>query len=91
MDFHAFAESMTSHGYDEVVERVWEPLATAAEHTHPFAAKALVVKGEMWLTVNGRTQHLLPGGRFELAAGQPHAQRYGSEGATYWVARRAHG
>ena len=91
MDFSAFAESMKSQGYDEVVERVWKSLATADEHTHPFDAKALVVKGEMWLTVNGRTQHLLPGSTFELSAGLPHSERYGSEGATYWVARRARG
>lgn len=44
--------------------------------------------GEMWLTVEGSTRHLLPGDRFELAAGVLHAERYGPQGATYWVARR---
>ncbi|MES3011212.1 MAG: cupin domain-containing protein [Pseudomonadota bacterium] len=58
-------------------------------HSHPFAAKATVVQGEMWLTVNGETQHLLPGDGFELAQGVPHSERYGTDGATYWVARRA--
>ncbi len=42
----------------------------------------------MWLTVDDQTQHLLPGDRFELEHGTPHSERYGSEGATYWVARR---
>lgn len=32
--------------------------------------------------------HLLPGATFRLDADVPHAERYGSEGATYWVARR---
>ena len=41
----------------------------------------------MWLTVDGVTQHLQPGDRFDLPAGQPHAERYGPQGATYWVAR----
>jgi len=91
VDFDAFAASMKKEGFDQVVERVWEPLATADEHTHTFDAKALVVKGEMWLTVNGQTQHLLPGGTFELTAGLPHSERYGPEGATYCVARRARG
>jgi hypothetical protein len=38
--------------------------------------------------VNGRTEHLLPGGTFELPANLPHSERYGAEGAIYWVARR---
>ena len=29
-----------------------------------------------------------PGDTFELEAEVPHAERYGPEGATYWVARR---
>ena len=48
----------------------------------------VVVRGEMWLTVGGSTRHLLPGGTFELSVDVPHAERYGPEGATYWVARR---
>jgi quercetin dioxygenase-like cupin family protein len=57
-------------------------------HTHEFDAKALVVAGEMWLTVCDRTEHIAAGGTFEIDAGTPHSERYGSEGATYWVARR---
>jgi hypothetical protein len=87
-DFDAFAESMRKLGFDQVVKREWDPLTLVDEHSHPFDASALVVKGEMWLTVNGRTEHLLPGGSFELRANQRHAERYGPEGATYWVARR---
>ena len=58
----------------------WEPEA--------FSVQALVVQGEMWLTVGERVQHLKTGDRFELNAEVPHAERYGAEGATYWVARR---
>jgi hypothetical protein len=28
------------------------------------------------------------GDEFELDAGEPHAERYGEAGATYWVGRR---
>jgi len=48
----------------------------------------VVTQGEMWLTCDGETRHLLPGDTFALSRGQQHAERYGSEGATYWVARR---
>ena len=51
-------------------------------------AAALVVRGEMWLTVGAETRHLRPGQTFELDAGIPHAERYGDDGAAYWVARR---
>jgi quercetin dioxygenase-like cupin family protein len=49
-----------------------------------------VVQGEMWLGERGGpARRLVPGDRFHLAADVPHDERYGAEGATYWVARRA--
>ena len=87
--FHEFEADLRAQGYDEVLEREWAPLTVVATHVHPFAAKALVVRGEMWLTVGDSTQHLVPGGTFALDANVPHSERYGSEGATFWVGRRA--
>lgn len=87
-DFESFRAQALARGFAEVVERRWSPGEVVATHTHPFIADALVVQGEMWLTVDGRTQHLQSGGRFTLDAGVPHDERYGPDGATYWVARR---
>ena len=84
-EFEAAARAL---GYTEVLERSWTPGQVLEPHSHPFDARALVVAGEMWLTVDGVTQHLVPGGRFEVAKGKMHAERYGEAGATYWVARR---
>ncbi len=83
-----FEAAARQEGYDEVVERNWPADAVAALHEHPFAVKALVVAGEMWLTEGDATRHLQPGDDFELAAAAPHAERYGPSGATYWAARR---
>ena len=83
----AFTAEQRALGCDTVAERRWEPNTTVGTHTHPFAARALVVQGEMWLTIGEETRHLLPGDRFELEPGQPHSERYGAEGATYWAAR----
>jgi quercetin dioxygenase-like cupin family protein len=47
-----------------------------------------VVRGEMWLSVGERTQHLQAGEDFTLEREVPHAERYGPDGASYWVARR---
>lgn len=87
-DFGAFEAEALAEGFDEVLERVWAPGTVLAEHTHPFAVKAVLVQGEMHLEVGAETQHLRPGDRFSLPAGLPHAERYGPEGAIYWVARR---
>jgi len=89
MNFEDFAARLRAQGFDEVVEVTWPPRTVLDTHTHAFAASALLVRGEMWLTAGNQTQHLLAGGTFELDAEQPHSERYGEHGATYWVGRRA--
>ena len=89
--FREFEAELLSQGFDEVLEREWAPLTEVDTHTHPFAAKALVVRGEMWLSVGDDTRHLRAGDGFEIDREVPHRERYGSEGATYWVARRTGG
>lgn len=86
--FDDFAAALRAQGYDEVLQRQWEPGAVVGTHTHPFDAKALLVQGEMWLTCGAQTRHLQPGDGFELARGVPHDERYGTAGALYWVGRR---
>jgi quercetin dioxygenase-like cupin family protein len=86
--FEAFESGARAEGFDEVIVRVWPAQKVIESHTHPFAVKALVVQGEMWLTVGEDVQHLLPGDNFALEREERHAERYGDEGATYWVARR---
>ena len=84
----AFEAAARAQGFDEVLERVWAPSTVLASHTHPFALRAIVVAGEMWLTVGYDVRHLRPGDEFALERDVSHAERYGAEGATYWVARR---
>lgn len=89
LDVSAFDADALAQGYEQVLDRVWAPLTVVETHTHPFAAKAVVTQGEMWLTVGDETRHLLPGDSFELDREVPHSERYGPAGATYRVARRA--
>ena len=86
--YDAFRAHPLLRGADEVLERHWGPDEVVEEHAHAFDADAVVTAGEMWLMREGRTEHLLPGDTFQLAAGTPHSERYGPKGATYWVARR---
>ncbi|MBC7942007.1 MAG: diguanylate cyclase, partial [Chitinophagaceae bacterium] len=86
--FAEFQADATAQGFDEVVVREWEPDQVLQTHSHTFQVKAWVVRGEFALTSGGNTRRLRAGDGFELEPGTPHAESYGSEGATFWVARR---
>ncbi|MES2956943.1 MAG: AraC family ligand binding domain-containing protein [Pseudomonadota bacterium] len=86
--FAAFEADARARGFTTVLERQWAPDVVLETHSHPFAVEAQMVQGELWLTVGDEVRHLQPGDRFELEVDEPHAERYGSAGATYWAARR---
>lgn len=86
--FEAFEAHWLAQGFDEVVERDWAPHTVLETHSHPFGVQAVLTRGEMWLTLNGKTLHLRAGDTFALERDAPHAERYGPEGAAYWVARK---
>ena len=90
LSFEQFKADSLEKGFDEVMVRDWTPNQEAPTHTHEFDANALIVKGEMWLTVGQDTRHLMAGDTFELGHGTPHSEKYGPEGATFWVARINH-
>lgn len=90
LDFATFEKRALAAGFDAALERVWAPGTVLPMHTHDFDADAVVTQGEMWLTVAGEAErHLGPGDTFVLPRGTPHEERYGAQGATYWVARRS--
>lgn len=86
--FDDYRSQALAEGFDEVLARSWPADLQLDAHSHPFALKARLVQGEMWLCVGEVTRHLLPGDEFSLERDVPHAERYGHQGATYWVARR---
>jgi len=88
LNFDAFKKQSQEAGFDEVLERNWAANTVVPTHTHPFSVQAVVTQGEMWLTCRGETKHLTVGGTFTMQRDEPHAERYGADGATFWVARR---
>lgn len=84
-----FESLLLARGFTTVLTREWAPHTVVESHSHPFDASALVVNGELWLTLGDATRHLCRGDTFEIPAGTEHAERYGPEGAVYWVGRRA--
>ena len=73
--------------FDEVIEQPMVAGLVLPPHGHPFALNALVVEGEMWLSVGADTLHLRDGQTLKRPRGRRH-ERYGAEGAVVWVARR---
>jgi hypothetical protein len=86
--FAAFEAQARAAGFDQVLERDWEPNKVIPMHTHPFAVKAIVTQGDMWLTLDGVKRHIKSGDAFEVAAEALHAEHYGEQGTSLWVARR---
>ena len=82
-----FTAQAMDEGFDEILVREWAPGLELDTHSHAFTVSARVVRGEFWLTVDGSTRHIPVGQSFRLARDVPHAERYGPQGATVWVAR----
>lgn len=89
--YEAFEAEALADGFDEVLVREWAPGQVVDTHTHPFALRVVVVRGGLSLSVDGLTRTVGAGERFELPLEAPHAEAYGPEGATFWVARRRAG
>lgn len=89
ISFEQFSKVMRAAGYDQVIERVWEPHRTLAEHTHPYDVNVLIVQGEVVLTIKGEEpKKLVAGESLQVPANMPHTEQYGSAGATFWAARK---
>lgn len=65
------------------------PLTTVGEHAHPFDVRALVLNGEITLTVEGENHAYREGDIFVVPAGHRHAESVGPAGADYLVGRRS--
>ena len=85
--FEDFRDEKLEQGYKEVLERSWKPNSENEMHQHEFTADAIVIEGEFWLTVEGKTQHLQSGDSFQVPALVMHKEKYGPEGCVFWVAR----
>lgn len=86
--FDQFKATSLAAGFGEVLVREWAPGQRVDSHTHAFEVSALVVRGDLVLTVGERVHHLKAGDPFTLARDTLHTEQYGTDGATFWVARK---
>lgn len=85
--FEQFKLAKTAEGFDEVLAREWEANHETPVHEHPFEAFGYIVRGEFWLTLDGKTTHLQQGDTFKVARHMPHQEKYGPHGTSLWIAR----
>jgi quercetin dioxygenase-like cupin family protein len=72
-----------------VERKIQPPHRRVPEHAHPFDVRALVLNGEITLTVEGIDYTYRVGDIFVMPAGHGHAECVGPEGVEYLVGRRA--
>ena len=87
MDRASFEQSLKADGY-EPVERQMNANELNPEHSHEFDARVLLLDGEMTITRPGGAETFRPGDVCEIAAGTPHSEQCGPNGARYLAGRR---
>ena len=83
-----FEAALKAENYPEVVNITKDVGYQMGEHTHAFDAYALILTGEITLTVNGVAATYKAGETFRLAANTPHLESALSSGVNYLVGRR---
>ena len=88
MDNARFEADLASDGYDRIETKRLAAGTCTAEHDHPFAVRALVLEGEITISIAGVARSYATGDVFTVAGGCRHAEQVGAEGVTYVVGRR---
>jgi mannose-6-phosphate isomerase-like protein (cupin superfamily) len=84
-----FASALRRAGFDDIERKNLPPGAEVPEHAHPFDVRALVLDGEIRLTVEGDEYAYREGDIFVMPAGHRHAEQVGPAGVDYLVGRRS--
>lgn len=83
-----FEQRLRASGYPEVRTNQMPPNCHNAEHAHAWDVHALVLEGDITLTVSGVAKKYSAGEEFVMAAGCKHAEDVGPGGVKYLVGRR---
>lgn len=88
MDREQFEARLKAQGYPQVLVNEMPPNRRNAEHEHAFDVLALVLEGDITLTVAGEARTYRAGEEFSLRAGCRHVEDIGPRGVKYLVGRR---
>jgi quercetin dioxygenase-like cupin family protein len=88
MDTAAFESRLKSEGYTEIRTNSLEAKKHNPEHSHPWDVLALVLDGDITLTIDGKPTKYGTGQQFTMQAGCLHVEDAGPQGVRYLVGRR---
>ena len=88
MNKDEFLVSIADGMYSEIVTVTREADAFLDTHSHPFDAKALVLRGELRICIADTARLYRAGDIFHVQARCEHSERYGPQGVTYLAARK---
>jgi quercetin dioxygenase-like cupin family protein len=88
MDRSEFEARLTAEGFPEIRTNELPPNRHHPEHSHPFDVLALVLEGDITLTVDGKVRTYRVGEEFSMKARYPHVEDVGAAGVRYLVGRR---
>jgi mannose-6-phosphate isomerase-like protein (cupin superfamily) len=82
------AEELCREGFSHTY--VWEdgPNMFYAQHTHAMETTHIILRGEMTLTIEGKSQTFGVGERCDVAAGAMHSAKMGASGCRYLIGER---
>lgn len=88
MDASRFEDRLRAEGYPEIRSNELPANRHNPEHSHPFDVLALVLEGDITLTVDGAVRTYRAGEEFSMKAGCLHVEDAGLNGVKYLVGRR---
>ena len=88
MDRREFEARLQAEGFPEIRINELPPNRHHPEHSHPFDVLALVLEGDITLTVEGSARTYRAGEEFSMKARCPHVEDIGPGGVKYLVGRR---
>jgi quercetin dioxygenase-like cupin family protein len=88
LDRASFEARLRAQGFPEIRTNELQPGCHNAEHSHPFDVLALVLEGDITLTVDGDARTYRAGEEFSMQAGCAHVEHVGEQGVKYVVGRR---
>ena len=88
MNLQEFTTLLAQEGYENLVTIEREANGFLDTHTHPFAAKALILEGEIRIQYGEHDKLWTVGEIFQLDAEVPHKEQYGPAGVKYLVGRK---
>ena len=83
-----FEKQLQSDGFTSIEIKNYSPRPANDAHGHEFSVRGLVLEGAFTVVRDENSVTYRPGQVFDVAAGVPHSEEIGSDGARILVGRK---